>query len=82
MDVEEYDHVLMIGFSTPAVDQDNQPTFGAMVSCISMCIRLLSKVKWTLDFCRQFLTAKGHLLPKNNGNGHVNLIFMTAIEGK
>ena len=48
MDVEEYDHVLMIGFSTPAVDQDNQPTFGAMVSCISMCIRLLSKVKWTL----------------------------------
>ncbi len=45
MDVAEYDPVLRIGFSTPAVDQENPPTFGAMVSCISMCIRLLSKVR-------------------------------------
>ena len=50
MDVCEFEPVLMIGFSTPAVDQDSPPTFGAMVSCISLCIRLLSKV--TVSFMR------------------------------
>lgn len=44
MDVGEYDPMLMVGFNTPAVDQDSPPTFGAMISCISLCIRLLSKV--------------------------------------
>ncbi|KAL5011424.1 hypothetical protein ScPMuIL_009975 [Solemya velum] len=45
MDLSEYEPFLAIGFSTPSVDQDFQPTFGTMLSCVNVCIRLLQKME-------------------------------------
>ena len=44
MDIGEYEPFLAIGFSTPPVDQDIPPTFGTLLSCVSVCMRLLLKV--------------------------------------
>ena len=46
MDIGEYEPFLAIGFSTPPVDQDIPPTFGTLLSCVSVCMRLLMKVSY------------------------------------
>ena len=45
MDIGEYEPFLAMGFSTPPVDQDIPPTFGTLLSCVSVCMRLLTKVR-------------------------------------
>ena len=44
MDIGEYEPFLAVGFSTPPVDQDVPPTFGTLLSCVNVCLRLLMKV--------------------------------------
>ncbi|XP_053381028.1 nucleoporin NUP188-like isoform X2 [Mercenaria mercenaria] len=44
MDVGEYEPFLALGFSTPPADQDTPPTFGTMLSCVSVGLRLLTKM--------------------------------------
>ncbi|KAL3870342.1 hypothetical protein ACJMK2_038416 [Sinanodonta woodiana] len=43
MDINEYEPFLAVGFSTPTVHNDSAPTFGTLLSCISVCMRMLSK---------------------------------------
>lgn len=50
MDISEYEPFLKIGFSTPSADRDSEPTFGTMVSCINICLRLLTKVGHLRDY--------------------------------
>jgi len=46
MDYSEYEPFLALGFSAPAVDQDNIPGFGTLTSCVrDVCVRLLTKVR-------------------------------------
>ncbi|XP_052220538.1 nucleoporin NUP188-like [Dreissena polymorpha] len=47
MDVGEYEPFLGVGFSTPPADQDTPPTFGTMLSCVNIAIRLLAKLEPT-----------------------------------
>ena len=44
MDISEFEPFLKIGFSTPSVEQDSEPTFGTMVSSINICLKFLTKV--------------------------------------
>ena len=44
MDVGEFSPFLDMGFSSPPVDHDTPPTFGTMLSCVTVAIRILSKV--------------------------------------
>ncbi|KAL4219660.1 hypothetical protein ACF0H5_022232 [Mactra antiquata] len=44
MDVGEFEPFLALGFSTPPIDQETQPTFGSMLSCVNVCLRILSKM--------------------------------------
>ncbi|ESO92947.1 hypothetical protein LOTGIDRAFT_175627, partial [Lottia gigantea] len=44
MDISEYEPILGLGFSTPSIDQEAPPTFGMLISCITSCFRLLSKI--------------------------------------
>ncbi|XP_048244998.1 nucleoporin NUP188-like [Haliotis rufescens] len=44
MDISEFDCFLGLGFSTPSVDQETQPTFGTFISCVTTCYRILSKL--------------------------------------
>lgn len=49
MDVGEYEPFLAMGFNTPPIDHETPPTFGTMLSCVSVGIRLLSKVKTVIE---------------------------------
>lgn len=49
MDVGEYEPFLAMGFNTPPIDHDTPPTFGTMLSCVSVGIRLLSKVNTVIE---------------------------------
>ena len=40
----DYDVLLSLGFGTPAVDQQSFPTFGTLISCVTMSFRILCKV--------------------------------------
>ncbi|XP_052790535.1 nucleoporin NUP188-like isoform X2 [Mya arenaria] len=44
MDVGEFSPLVEIGFSTPPVDHDAPPTFGTLLSCITIAIKMLSKL--------------------------------------
>jgi len=45
MDISEFEPFLKIGFSTPSVEQDSEPTFGTMVSSINICLKFLTKIE-------------------------------------
>ncbi|XP_022109785.1 nucleoporin NUP188 homolog isoform X2 [Acanthaster planci] len=44
VDILEYPMLLGLGFSTPALETDVQPSFGMLISCINTCVQLLSKL--------------------------------------
>ncbi|XP_077986150.1 nucleoporin NUP188-like [Glandiceps talaboti] len=44
MDVSDYVILFNLGFSTPSIDQDTPPSFGCLVACINMCVRVLYKL--------------------------------------
>ncbi|XP_041368362.1 nucleoporin NUP188-like [Gigantopelta aegis] len=44
MDMTDYDVLLSLGFGTPAVDQQSFPTFGTLISCVTMSFRILCKI--------------------------------------
>ncbi|KAK6196211.1 hypothetical protein SNE40_001479 [Patella caerulea] len=44
MDISEYEPLLGMGFCTPSIDQETAPTFGMLISCITSCFRLLTKI--------------------------------------
>ena len=48
MDIGEFEPFLVMGFNAPPVDQDIPPTFGTLLTCVSVCLRLLMKVQSTL----------------------------------
>ncbi|XP_025113317.1 LOW QUALITY PROTEIN: nucleoporin NUP188 homolog [Pomacea canaliculata] len=44
MDMCEFEPLVDLGFSTPSVDHQSPLTFGSLISCVSACLRQLSKV--------------------------------------
>ncbi|XP_038046857.1 nucleoporin NUP188-like isoform X2 [Patiria miniata] len=44
VDILEYQMLLGLGFSTPTLETDIEPSFGLLISCINMCVQLLSKL--------------------------------------
>ena len=54
MDISEYEPLLLIGFSTASVDQEPLLTFGTLVSCTNVCLKMLTRV-CIFQFCIVFL---------------------------
>ena len=38
MDIDEYFLLFGVDFKTPVLDSESSPTFGALVSCLNMCL--------------------------------------------
>ena len=38
MDIDEYTPLFGLGFSAPALDNESEPSFGTLLSCLNVCL--------------------------------------------
>ena len=47
MDTSEYEALLDNAFGGPVMDHDSTPSFGTPLTCASLCLRMINKVRWS-----------------------------------